>query len=183
MPSIFSHAIVAVTLGEFYPARRVPVRFWVLSAICAALPDIDVIGFAFGIPYGALLGHRGLTHSLCFAAVLSLLVVWLRFNARWFSKQWCLLVVYFFIVTASHGVLDAMTNGGLGVAFFSPFSNTRYFFSWRPIQVSPIGLDFLFSGPSWLISEIKWIWIPAAVLVASASFYRKLRDEKSDRAL
>ncbi len=71
MPSIFSHAIVAVTLGKFYPARKVPARFWVLAAICAALPDIDVIGFAFGIPYGALFGHRGLTHSLLFAAVLS----------------------------------------------------------------------------------------------------------------
>ena len=29
------------------------------------------------------------------------------------------LVTYFFLATASHGVLDAMTNGGLGVAFFA----------------------------------------------------------------
>jgi len=27
-----------------------------------------------------------------------------------------------FGITASHGVLDAMTNGGLGIAFFSPFT-------------------------------------------------------------
>jgi hypothetical protein len=37
-----------------------------------------------------------------------------------------------FLATASHGVLDATTNGGLGVAFFSPFDNRRYFLPWRP---------------------------------------------------
>ena len=149
----------------------------------AALPDADVIGFGFGIRYSDLLGHRGLTHSLFFALALGFLVVILFFrNLDPGARAWWILVAYFFIVTASHGVLDAMTNGGLGVAFFSPFNNTRYFFSWRPIQVSPIGLDFLFSGPSWLISEIKWIWIPAAVLVASASLYRKLMTDKSNSA-
>jgi hypothetical protein len=32
-----------------------------------------------------------------------------------------------FLATAGHGLLDAMTNGGLGLAFFSPFDNHRYF--------------------------------------------------------
>jgi hypothetical protein len=41
---------------------------------------------------------------------------------------------YFFVVTASHGALDAMTDGGLGIAFFAPFDNTRYFFPFRPIK-------------------------------------------------
>ena len=38
---------------------------------------------------------------------------------------------------ASHGVLDALTDGGSGVAFLAPFDDTRYFFPWRPIRVSP----------------------------------------------
>ncbi|MBK8609138.1 MAG: hypothetical protein IPL84_04125 [Chitinophagaceae bacterium] len=33
----------------------------------------------------------------------------------------------FLLAAASHAILDAMTTGGLGVAF-SPFDNTRYFF-------------------------------------------------------
>src|SRR2546430_16362124 len=111
MPSIFSHAIVAVTLGKFYPARKVPARFWVLAAICAGLPDIDVIGFAFGIPYGAMLGHRGLTHSLLFAAGLSVLGGWPPVRARWCSRQWWLLGVYCFVFTVSLGVLHALTKG------------------------------------------------------------------------
>lgn len=38
-----------------------------LSAL-ALLPDLDVIGFSPGVPYGAPWGHRGASHSL--AAVL-----------------------------------------------------------------------------------------------------------------
>ena len=73
-----------------------------------------------------------------------------------------------FVITASHGVLDAMTNGGLGVAFFSPFNTRRYFFPWTPIEVSPIGAGGFFSARGWDViwSEIMWIWGPALVLGA-----------------
>ena len=43
---------------------------------------------------------------------------------------------FLFLCTMSHALLDALTDGGLGVAFFSPFSNERYFFPWTPIRVS-----------------------------------------------
>jgi membrane-bound metal-dependent hydrolase YbcI (DUF457 family) len=91
------------------------------------LPDADVLGFPFGIRYEDILGHRGLLHSLTFALVLSWIVAFLAFPRL--PKRWTrfLLFSYFFIVTASHGALDAMTDGGLGIAFFAPFDNTRYF--------------------------------------------------------
>jgi len=91
-----------------------------------------------------MLGHRGPSHSLLFALLWSLLVVSVGFNAvPKLSKPWWKLLCFFFVVTASHGVLDAMTNGGLGVAFFAPFDSTRYFLPWRPIIVSPIGVGSL----------------------------------------
>jgi hypothetical protein len=37
------------------------------------------------------------------------------------------LFAYLFFAAASHGVLDAITNGGLGVAFFSPFDKHSLF--------------------------------------------------------
>ena len=49
--------------------------------------------------------------------------------------------LFLFVSTLSHGLLDMLTNGGLGVALFVPMSNERYFFPWRPITVSPIGLS------------------------------------------
>jgi inner membrane protein len=56
-----------------------------------------------------------------------------------------MLALFLFVVTASHGVLDAMTNGGLGVAFFAPFTSARYFLPFRPVQVSPISLAAFFT--------------------------------------
>jgi inner membrane protein len=152
-----------------------------LTAVLAALPDIDVLGFGFGIRYSDMLGHRGFTHSLSFAILVACLVVLLAYGEiATFSARWFKLVTYFAVVIASHGVLDAMTNGGLGVAFFAPFSNERYFFPWRPIEVSPLGVEPFLSGRGLqvIISEIKWIWIPSALLATVATVYRRIRRSK-----
>jgi len=53
-----------------------PLRFWVWTAICSMLPDIDVISFAFGIRYEDMLGHRGFTHSIFFAAMIGAVAAW-----------------------------------------------------------------------------------------------------------
>jgi len=89
--------------------------------VCSILPDVDVVGFRFGIRYGDFWGHRGFTHSLLFAGVIATLalVAELPRASPGLSRGW--LWLYFFLATASHGILHAMTNGGLGVAFFSPF--------------------------------------------------------------
>lgn len=74
---------------------------------------------------------------------------------------------------ASHGLLDAFTNGGLGIAFFSPFDPRRYFFPWRPVQVSPIGMAFFGRwGLRVLRSEVVWIWLPLAALVGAVLLCR-----------
>ncbi len=176
MPTIFTHAVAALAVGKASAgARKMPARFWLLTALCAILPDADVVGFSFGLR-GSMLGHRGLSHSLFFALVVALLVVWLAFRkTRPFKTPW--LVLYFFVVTASHGLLDALTDGGSGVAFFAPFDASRYFFPWRPIEVSPLSLDRFFSprGAEVIKSEVVWVWIPAAALVALAWLFRRLR--------
>jgi inner membrane protein len=176
MPTIFTHAVAAVALGKAAAGEKMPARFWVLSALCAVLPDADVLGYSFGVGRGTMFSHRGFSHSFVFALLLSLLVVWLGFRKTTaLSKRWWTLVLYFFIATASHGLLDALTNGGSGVAFFAPFDQTRYFFPWRPIEVSPLGLGFFSPrGLEVIKSEFVWVWIPAALLVALAWAYRKL---------
>jgi inner membrane protein len=89
------------------------------------------------------------------------------------------LFAYLFLATASHGVLDAMTGGGLGVAFFSPFDNKRYFLPWRPIHVSPIAVHRFFSARGFAIlqNEAVWIWIPA-ILFASLVLILRRRAEQ-----
>jgi inner membrane protein len=176
MASAFSHAFVAAALGSTYARRHMPWHFWGLSISCAILPDADVIGFAMGVPYNSLWGHRGLSHSLCFALVLSLGVVSLAFREHVaFSWAWWSHVLYFFVVTASHGVLDAMTDGGRGIAFLAPFDPTRYFFPWRPVRVSPISIGAFFSpwGLYILGTELVFIWFPTTLLCAVVRIYRR----------
>lgn len=169
MASLFTHALVAASLGAAAQAEwRKDARFWFAAIVCSMLPDIDVIGFGFGIHYGDLWGHRGMTHSLLFAAVVAVLAAGAmgpRALSRWKTA------LLFFFITASHGLLDALTDGGLGVAFFSPFNTRRYFFPWRPLHVSPIGAVSFFSprGVRVLQSELVWVWLP--VLVATAVFW------------
>jgi inner membrane protein len=136
------------------------------------VPDIDVVGFHVGIHYGDFLGHRGFTHSLFFAALLAGVVLILGFAAGVSNLSRVSLWTYLFLATASQGFLDAMTDGGLGVAFFAPFDNTRYFFPWTPIRVSPIGISRFFSarGLAVVRSELLWVWFPTLVLVAVVWF-------------
>ena len=180
MASAFSHAIVAVTMGQAIQNKELSWRELFLGALCSVLPDLDVIGFHFGIQYGDVWGHRGLTHSLLFAALLagSLVAVWYR---RKPPVAMTGLFLYFFLCAASHGVLDAMTNGGLGVAFFSPFDTTRYFFPFRPVLVSPIGIREFFSayGIRVLASEATWFWFPSCAAFVMLRAVQRLWSAKS----
>jgi inner membrane protein len=105
----------------------------VAFSVVSLLPDADVLAFAFGIPYGAPFGHRGASHSIMFAVACAVLAG-LGGAPKCFERA-----AFTLVVTASHGVLDAMTDGGRGVALFWPFSTARIFFPWRPIPVAPIG--------------------------------------------
>lgn len=169
MASAFSHAVAALGMGAYFYRPSTPNRVWVLGAACSVIPDLDVIGFRFGIHYGDFWGHRGFTHSLLFAALLASAVMLVAYRHVSPGLDRLPMWVYFFLATASHGFLDAMTDGGLGVAFFSPFDNRRYFLPWRPIQVSPIGAGRFFThrGLEVLQSELLWIWLPAGLLAIS----------------
>lgn len=170
MPTIVSHAVAAVALIVAFPEQAVPRRLALLGAACSMVPDIDVVGFRFGVHYADLLGHRGLTHSLAFAATFALAALLAAPRAHR-GRVW----LYLFLATASHGLLDAFTNGGLGVAFFSPFDTTRYFFSFTPIAVSPIGARFFSArGVSVLLSEFQWVWLPSIAFAVAAFLLRRL---------
>jgi inner membrane protein len=185
MASLFSHALVGSALGQasVHEWRR-DWRFWGLVVTCSILPDIDSIGFHAGVPYGALWGHRGMTHSVLFAAIAAAGLA-LAFR-RTFPPAWKLGALLFAVIVA-HGILDAMTNGGLGVAFFAPFDTQRYFFPWRPIQVSPIGISrfFTWRAARILSSEALWIWFPAlafAALVRMAQSWRRPARPEANRS-
>lgn len=171
VPTAFTHAAVGLGLASAAPFRRRPALFWAASAALPVVPDLDVLVMALGVPYSSVWSHRGLSHSLAAAAVLGAISA-AALADRMDGRDWAV-AAYFTLVTASHGILDAFTDGGLGVAFFAPLDTTRYFFPWRPVAVSPLGLDFFSEwGLRVLVSELVWIWLPTAVVVGTIRIAR-----------
>lgn len=183
MASAFAHAVAATAIGS---VLGVPWRLWgtlALGMFCAVVPDLDVIGFWLGIPYEHPLGHRGLSHSIAFAAAASfaLLQIAYRDSSPVERRR---LGWFFFLAMSSHGLLDAMTNGGIGVAFFAPFDNTRYFFPFRPIEVSPLEPHRFFTrwGLTVLATEFVWVGIPALLAILGAAIVRQSGRDGVSRA-
>lgn len=178
MASAFSHLAIPAVLFACCKSSRVNAKLFVLAAACSVIPDIDVIAFHFGIPYQSQWGHRGFTHSVVFALVLAVLLT--GFHRRLCSKRWT--VFWFcFLSCVSHALLDAMTNGGLGVALYWPFSLERLFFPFRPIQVSPIGVGRFFTakGLAVIVSELIWVLLPALIIgILGALVRRKYTTKK-----
>ena len=120
MPTIFSHAVVPIATGLGL-GQKVSKQVIILSAFCALLPDIDTIGFKFGVPYGAAWGHRGDTHSMVFALAAALIA------AVFAKKLNCHFYITFFMVfvaTISHGhtryVHQRWARRGIVLAIFNP---------------------------------------------------------------
>jgi len=172
VPSVISHPIVPISLACIAGREKIPPRLVWAGVLASVIPDADVIGYRLGIPYGDLLGHRGFSHSLIFAALLAGIGL-----LRWRSLGPNPLTVlgFLFLSAASHSFLDAATNGGLGIAFFSPFSNERFFLPWRPIQVSYLSVSRFFTDRGWLVlrSEVIWVWLPFLAMGISGFLIRR----------
>jgi inner membrane protein len=170
MPTVFTHAVVGYAAVRAAGGRRFPARILFAATLLPVIPDLDVFPARwFGFPYGHPLGHRGLSHSLAFALSLGVLAaVACRRDAARAPGGIGRLAALFTVIAASHGALDALTAGGMGIPFLLPFDSSRYFFPVRPIPVSPIGVSAFLSdwGLEVLRGELLLIWPFAAAAVA-----------------
>lgn len=161
MPTIISHAAVPLALGLGLGEKRVPSILLISGVIASMLPDVDVVLFRFGATYNDVWSHRGLSHSLGFAILLGIVAALLLRK----SVQPLLAFGFVCLAAASHGLLDMLTNGGHGIAFLWPLTDQRYFFDWRPIQVSPLAAGrFATKAAAVAKTEILWIWLPATLV-------------------
>src|SRR5579859_411162 len=133
MASPWAHAIAGAAVGACYHDPRYRRRVITLAALCAVAPDLDLIGWPLGISPSALLGHRGLTHSLPFAVALGgIAALALLRDAS--TRERIAAATVLVLATATHSVLDALTSyAPSGPAFWAPFSNQRYRFPWTPL--------------------------------------------------
>ena len=175
MCTVITHPAVPIALSALLPQEAASSSLLIAAALCSVIPDLDVVGFEFGIKYSDMLGHRGFTHSIFFAALLAALTTFAFFQNHGSRLT---IFLFLFLSTLSHPLLDALTNGGLGVGLLAPFSNERYFFPYRPIEVSPIGVGAFFShrGLQVMLSELKWVWLPSAIFFGLGHLFKRLRD-------
>ena len=173
MATVLTHAMVGAALAPLGPAGVSRARLAFVLAAVAVFPDLDVLSFRLGIPYEHPVGHRGFSHSLLFAVLLAALVARTGFRSiAPGSRPWWSLLFVLFVATASHGILDSFTDGGLGVGFLIPFSAERFFAPVRPLPVSPIGLDH--SVLAILGVEVLYLWLPLLGLLSGAWLVRRV---------
>jgi membrane-bound metal-dependent hydrolase YbcI (DUF457 family) len=126
VPTPISHAAVGFAIGAWSPHEVPPStrKLCIVAAACAALPDIDVIGFT---------AHRGITHSIAFAIVAAVLVSLAVFPETGTPRARVRLALILGIALLSHSMLDGLTTYSLGIEFLAPFSQQRYRFFWTPL--------------------------------------------------
>ena len=181
MPSALSHPAVPLALALALGPVRIPPRLLAAGIVAAIIPDADALGFRLGIAYESGLGHRGASHSLLIAVFMGALAALAAPRLRCGRRAAALFVA---ACAASHGLLDMATNGGHGVALWWPFSEQRLWWPFseqrlwwpeRPIEASPISLRRFFSaqGLAVILSELRWIWGPAALLGLMGWLWRR----------
>lgn len=185
MASAITHFIVGAALAlpatesrairSVLPAWAIPVS----SGLLAVAPDLDTLAMrGLDIPYGSFFGHRGFFHSPFFlillAGCLAAIVVGRRSPraAAWLGLVWAGCAV-------THPLLDALTDGGSGVMLLFPFSSDRWFFAWRPIHVSPLGIQRFFARAGYILRLEMPFCLAAAAAGATGLWIARLRHRAS----
>lgn len=204
MASPITHAFFTLAASKAGIGRKMPLRFWLMTAFCATIPDIDIFWRRLAANRSDIWSHRGITHSLLGAAVIGLLVAivyrWMRPRdavldeemlpnqprSRGPSSILWLLWLFFGLATLSHAILDMLSSGYYGVMLLAPFSNQHFAFGWQPVWSAPGALDLIFpryggahGGGNWLaraaMSEVLVVWVPMTILMAVSKIVRQAR--------
>lgn len=156
-------------------------RLYLVSLFCSALPDVDGVitklsAMLFGLRLnGMLWTHRGFSHSFLFALLVGIGAALFARTFLKHEKPVSLLILYFFAITASHGLIDAFTHGGEGVMFFAPFHGARYLFPFAPVPTARLRQWFGAQGLITFTREVLWIWLPLTIAYGGLRLLRKGR--------
>jgi inner membrane protein len=175
VPTIFSHIAPPLALRFGLGGNTISRPLLIAGLVASVLPDLDVLAFRLNVAYSHVLGHRGFSHSLLFALGLALLAL---ISAPLLRSSRPLAFIFVGLAAVSHPLLDMITNGGLGVALFWPWSAERFFAPWRVIEVSPLSLHRLFGprGIAVFTSELLWVWLPALLAACLLLFLRRVAE-------
>jgi len=187
MASAISHFVVGAGLAlpalrsasirQTLPAWAIPL----ISGILAAAPDLDTfLMSALDIPYNSVLGHRGLLHSALFLVIVNSLLALAAAHGA--SPAAARLGALWSCCALSHPLMDMLTDGGLGVMLWYPFSEHRLFFGWRPIHVSPLGVRRFFAHAAYILKSEAPFDLAAWTIGQAGWLVSGLRTSSGSRA-
>ena len=122
-----THIALGACIGELFVGNKVGRKALLWGAVAQSFPDIDFITAFWMDTTDELLAHRGFTHSLLFAALLTPILAFLA--ERWHRPHNISLTkwhVFFGTEILLHIFLDAFN--AYGTAWFEPFSHIRFSF-------------------------------------------------------
>lgn len=122
-----THIVTGACIGEAMLGRKIGRRAMLWGALAQSAPDIDFIaGLWMDLPR-ELLAHRGFTHSILFAALMTIgLALAAERIHRPHNISLKRYMGFFLIEIGVHLFLDAFNNYGVG--WFEPFSDHRISF-------------------------------------------------------
>jgi len=143
-----SQATLGAVAAQASAQHKLGFRVLAAGAFAGAMPDLDV--FVAGDYFNNLQVHRGITHSLFFAAVVGPPLGYLFFKIEQYRakesiaggrlKYWMLAM---FLAILSHPLLDTLTP--YGTQLLQPFRDQRFSIFAMPI-VDPIYTFFLIAS-------------------------------------
>ncbi len=180
MATVITHGVLPLLAGRRLVPKELPPRRLALAALlCSCLPDVDLLAFAYDVRPPDALAHRGLTHSLAFAAALALVLTAAFFPRRvlqpgQLKRLWAVI----FAAGASHGLIDAFTQGDVGVALLWPLTSHRFLLPLHPVPVAPLGADEVLGrwGALVVFNELLLLWVPVLLIAGAVAARRAGRS-------
>jgi len=157
VPTPVSHAAVGFAVAAWAPGAPTR-RLCLVAAACAALPDIDAIGWPLHVADTSLFAHRAITHSVSFALVAAVAATTACFRGPQWERARPRIAFVLGLAHVTHACLDALSTYSLGVEFFAPFSQERFRFLWTPLGDPRTGVR------GQLIQEGIVVLLPAILL-------------------
>lgn len=130
--------VLGAAVGEAVAGRKMGAKAALWGAIGGTIPDLDVFLRFFYDPLDAALVHRGFSHSLLFALLVSPCLAYLSHKISKGSYTFKLWALLWFLSIVTHPLLDIFTN--YGTQFFWPFD-------WRLTFNTVFVIDPLYTLP------------------------------------
>lgn len=123
-----THVVLGACIGEAMLGKKLGRKAMLWGALAQSLPDIDFLASIWLKTTDDLLAHRGITHSLFFALLASLLLATIA--ERWHRPHNIPYKRYFLFFLAellTHLFIDSFN--AYTIALFAPFSYQRFTFN------------------------------------------------------